>query len=75
MHGTRNALLDALESEGFEPITALGEPFDPAVHEAVGGGGEGELRVGQEMRRGYTLHGRVLRPSLVMVEASTESTE
>ena len=66
--GTRTALLETLARDGFEPIPAVGEAFDPAVHEAVGGGGDGELRVGQELRRGYTLRGRVLRPSLVMVE-------
>jgi molecular chaperone GrpE len=66
--GTRAALLETLARDGFEPIPAVGEAFDPAVHEAVGGGGDGELRVGQELRRGYTLRGRVLRPSLVMVE-------
>ena len=70
MRGTRTALLETLAREGFEPIAADGELFDPAVHEAVAGGGEGELRVSQELRRGYTLHGRVLRPSLVMVEAT-----
>jgi molecular chaperone GrpE len=68
MSGTRSALLEALASEGFAPIPAVGEAFDPAVHEAVSGGGDGELRVGQELRRGYTLAGRVLRPSLVTVE-------
>jgi molecular chaperone GrpE len=68
MRGTRTALLETLAREGFEPIPAAGEPFDPAVHEAVSGGGDGELRVGQELRRGYLLQGRVLRPSLVTVE-------
>jgi molecular chaperone GrpE len=68
MKGTRNALLDALSAEGFAPIPAVGEVFDPAVHEAVSGGGDGELQVAQELRRGYTLQGRVLRPSLVTVE-------
>ena len=66
--GTRTGLLETLAREGFEPIPAVGETFDPAVHEAVGGGGEGPLQVGQELRRGYTLRGRVVRPSLVMVE-------
>lgn len=70
MQGTQTALLETLGREGFEPIAALGEAFDPAVHEAVSGGGDGHLRVSQELRRGYTLQGRVVRPSLVMVEAT-----
>ncbi len=73
MRGTRVALLETLAREGFEPIPALGEAFDPAVHEAVAGGGAGDLKVGQELRRGYTLQGRVIRPSLVMVEEADES--
>jgi len=68
MSGTQTALLETLAREGFEPIPATGEVFDPALHEAVAGGGDGDLRVGQELRRGYTLQGRVVRPSLVMVE-------
>jgi molecular chaperone GrpE len=62
--------MEALAVEGFEPIAANGVPFDPAVHEAVtgpGGEGEGELVV-KEMRRGYTLRGRVVRAALVAVE-------
>ena len=70
MAGTRTALLETLAKEGFEPIPAVGEPFDPAVHEAVAGGGDGELRVSQELRRGYVLQGRVIRPTLVMVEVT-----
>ena len=70
MRGTYDALVAALAKEGLEPIPASGEVFDTAFHEAIGGavGGDGELVVGQELRRGYTLAGRVIRPSLVMVE-------
>ena len=71
MRGTHAQLMDALGKEGLVPITAAGEPFDPAVHEAVAGGGDGELHVAQELRRGYTLQGRVLRPSLVIVEEAS----
>lgn len=71
MRGTHSQLMDTLAREGFMPIQAAGEPFDPAVHEAAAGGGDGELIVAQELRRGYTLQGRVLRPALVMVAPST----
>ncbi len=53
-----------LERQGVRPIEALGQPFDPAFHEAVGGSGQ---TVAQEYQRGYTQHGRVLRPAMVVV--------
>ena len=59
-----------LESEGVTPIPALGQAFDPQVHEAVthvprSGRPEGEVVA--EIRRGYRIRDRVLRPSLVAV--------
>ena len=70
MLATRAQLLETLAREGFEPIPAAGEHFDPKVHEAVSGpaGGEGDLVVDAEVRRGYVMRGRVIRPSLVMVK-------
>lgn len=56
-----------LESEGVQPIPAQGEKFDPARHEAVMMEGDGGDDVVAELRRGYTLRGTVLRPSLVKV--------
>lgn len=67
MQSVYHQLMDVLASEGLQMIPAEGEPFDPNVHEAVSGGGNGDLRVTSEMRRGYTLRGRVLRPALVAV--------
>ena len=70
MQDTHRLLMEALAVDGFEAIEANGVPFDPAVHEAVtgpGGEGEGELLV-KEMRRGYTMRGRVVRAALVAVE-------
>lgn len=70
----RRDLLRTLEAEGLRPIPALDQPFDPALHEAAQRAqrpcqpGEAPgLRVAREVRRGYTLHGRVLRPALVHV--------
>ena len=69
MLNTREQLLKALQGEGLEVIAALDEVFDPEVHEPVGApGGEGELVVGRELRRGYTLNGKVVRAALVMLE-------
>jgi len=68
MRGTEALLLEALKAEGCERIDAVGAPFDPAVHEAVQViPGDGEQVVEQELRKGYTMRGRVIRPSLVVV--------
>lgn len=67
LRSTFHQLTDVLGKEGLEIIPTVGEPFDPAVHEAVAGGGSGELVVAEELRRGYRLEGRVLRPAMVRV--------
>ncbi len=59
-----------LSKEGVEPIPSLGEHFNTEVHEAVMLDEESEEpdeTVTAELRKGYTLHGRVIRPSLVKV--------
>ena len=68
MRGTEALLLEALKNEGCEPIEAVGKPFDPALHEAVSViPGDGEQVVTQDLRKGYVMRGRVVRPSLVIV--------
>jgi molecular chaperone GrpE len=70
MINTREQLLAALQREGLEVVATVGEPFDPEVHEPVGApGGSNDLVVSSELRRGYRLRGRVLRPAMVMLEA------
>jgi molecular chaperone GrpE len=64
-------LNSALESEGLQRIKAVGEPFNPSAHEAVDkvqGKDNSEDKVIEEMRKGYTFKGKVLRPSAVKVE-------
>jgi molecular chaperone GrpE len=63
-------LLNALRAEGLERIEAEGQPFDPAMHEALmqTGDGDGEPRVAEVFRPGYELRGRVIRPAGVRVE-------
>ncbi|MDE0170461.1 MAG: nucleotide exchange factor GrpE [bacterium] len=74
--GTRDLLLSTLAREGLEPIEALGEVFDPNVHEAAQmGEGSGTMVVAAEWRRGYTLNGRVIRASLVAVGYEAARTE
>jgi molecular chaperone GrpE len=64
-------LTSVLEKAGLERIDALGAPFDPNEHEAVlQDDGEGEPHVGDVMRAGWKLKGRVLRPAMVKVSRS-----
>ncbi len=61
---------DALAQLGLEPIESLGKEFDPAVHEAVEqdfASGEPENTVVAELRKGYRLRGKVIRPAMVKV--------
>ena len=74
IRSTQQQLLDVLAREGLEIVVTVGEPFDPNVHEAVMGGGSGHLVVTAEMRRGYTLGGRVIRPAMVGV-SDADTTE
>jgi molecular chaperone GrpE len=63
-------LRSVLESEGVTPIDAVGQPFDPNVHEAVvheETADHPDNTVIDELQRGYRLHDRVLRPALVKV--------
>ena len=70
MISTREQLLAALEKEGLEVVPTVGELFDPEIHEPVGApGGTNDLVVASELRRGYRLRDRVLRPAMVMLEA------
>jgi molecular chaperone GrpE len=69
MEKTREQLLGALAEEGLKVVPTVGEKFDPGVHEPVGApSGEGQLMVGEELRRGYQLNDRLIRPALVTLE-------
>jgi molecular chaperone GrpE len=63
-------MLDVLKSFGTEQITAEGETFDPNRHQAMMQRNESDKEdnlVLQEFQKGYTLNGRVIRPSKVVV--------
>jgi molecular chaperone GrpE len=66
-----------LESEGVSAIDAApGRPFDPREHEAIAnvpGTDRPEGEIVEEIRRGYRLRDRVIRPALVAVAATTDS--
>ncbi|MGD8374534.1 MAG: nucleotide exchange factor GrpE [Acidobacteriota bacterium] len=71
----RRQLLETLERAGLAPVEAEGCPFDPSVHEAVAREEREDLPAGsvaEEMLRGYTFRGRLLRPSMVKVSFGTE---
>jgi len=68
-------LYSTLESAGLQRIDPVGQPFDPARHEAIAkiqGSSPGSDIVVEELRTGYTFRGRVIRPSLVKVELATK---
>jgi molecular chaperone GrpE len=68
-----------LESEGVSQIDAApGRPFDPREHDAIAnvpGTGRPEGEIVDELRRGYRLRDRVLRPALVAVAAPAANPE
>ena len=69
-------LWKALSCEGLRPIEAVGKPFDPHMHEAVQKVETSDYPDGtvvQEVRRGYLLNGKVLRPTLVKISFSRNS--
>ncbi|MGI5843534.1 MAG: nucleotide exchange factor GrpE [Candidatus Xenobium sp.] len=62
--------LQILETQGIQPIHALGQPFDPALHEAVMVEERSDLpdeTVVEEFLRGYQIGDRLLRASMVKV--------
>ncbi len=63
-----------LEAQGVAAINAMGETFDPAIHEAVAQGPGEEGKVVDEVQKGYMLHGRVIRPAYVVVGNGDEDT-
>ena len=63
-------LMDELDKMDVKPIEALGQPFDPNLHNAVMQVESEEFESGvvaQELQKGYTHHGSVVRHSMVSV--------
>ena len=68
----KNALLDA----GLEEVDAAGRLFDPNLHEAVAQKETSEAPEGQvvqQIRKGYKLRDRLLRPATVVIAKSPEA--
>lgn len=71
-------LRQAFADQGVEPIDALGQPFDPALHDAVSQQETAEVPEGQivqQMRKGYRMRDRLLRPASVVVAKKPAATE
>ncbi|GAH15696.1 unnamed protein product [marine sediment metagenome] len=67
-------MLDILKSHGVEQIKALGETFNPALHEAMMQKAEPDRKeniVLEEFQKGYKINDRVIRPSKVIVNTLT----
>ena len=61
---------DALQKAGVQPITAVGKPFDPKMHEAIEMVDTTDVpdhHVLDELQRGYQYKDRLLRPAMVRV--------
>lgn len=69
-------LNSVLESELVDRIEAIGKPFDPLEHEAMGyqeSTDHPEGHIMSVVREGYKMHGRVIRPALVMLAKQPEN--
>ena len=67
---TLKSFIDCFSKFNIETLDPLGEPFDPQTHQAMGMQENPEVEpntVIAVMQKGYTLHGRVIRPAMVMV--------
>jgi molecular chaperone GrpE len=67
---TLKKLYKILENEGVAPIDCVGKPFDPTKHDAVARVEKEDTKgctVVEQVRKGYTLKEKVIRPSIVKV--------
>ena len=72
---TLAGFLKVLEKFGVTRVNALGEPFDPNVHEAIAQEERSDAAPGTvvaELQKGYIMDGRLLRPAMVTVAKSRE---
>ena len=69
---TLKELLSTVARFGVEPVGAVGETFNPALHQAISmqpAEGFESNQITTVLQKGYTLNGRVIRPAMVMVAA------
>jgi molecular chaperone GrpE len=79
IHLTLSEVFKILERHKVKPVKALGEPFDPAYHQAMMQeevADQAPNTVVREMQKGYVMHDRLLRPAMVVVsKAKQDKTE
>jgi molecular chaperone GrpE len=66
----KKKLIDILEKQGLKPLPAIGEDFDPEKHDALMQIEKKNVESGtiiEEHLKGYTLNGKVIRHSQVIV--------
>lgn len=72
---TLDEVLKILERFNVKPVKAVGEPFDPAFHQAMmqqTSADHPANTVISEMQKGYVMHDRLLRPSMVVVAKAAD---
>ncbi len=65
-----------LDRLGVKTVESEGKPFDPSMHEAMGQSADENFDDGvvtSEFQKGFTLHGRVIRPARVIVNKVTKA--
>jgi len=75
---THKEILKVFEKFNVKPIDAKGQPFDPTFHEAVmqeETNDSPKNTVINELQRGYMIHDRLLRPSMVVVARPKENND
>jgi molecular chaperone GrpE len=75
---TLKSLLKIFEKFSVKAIDAVGKPFDPNFHQAMmqeASDEHPENTILREFQKGYLLHDRLLRPSMVVVSKGAEKTE
>jgi molecular chaperone GrpE len=73
---TLKSFQDALKKFHIEAIDPAGEPFDPQLHQAMSMVENADVEPNTVifvLQKGYTLHGRLVRPAMVMVSKSPAS--
>jgi len=66
----KSQILDFLKNQGIEEIKCLGEKFDPNFQEAIEEVKKSDSESGiiiEEIKKGYLLHGKVIRPAKVKI--------
>ena len=69
-------LMDFLADSGLQPIDAVGQKFDPNLHEAIAHEASDKVPEGtviRQTRRGYRMKDRLLRPSSVVVSSGSSN--